>query len=128
MRAIEIAMVLLLTACDVDLFGNDTREIAGPYALRHSDEAARYFIRGGSRHESSDWAVDGSVLQIGWDQQHILVQREAFAGADTAWVVVDVGARTVSGPLSEAAARRLPGIAALRAIPAADAWALLKGK
>jgi len=124
LRTIAIAMALLLTGCmDQDPFGVTTRHIAGPYQLKQWDEGpVEYFIQGGPHQQFSDWAVDGSVLQIGWDRQHILVQREAFAGGDTAWVVVDVAARSVSRPLTESEARRLPGIAELRVMPAANAW------
>jgi hypothetical protein len=127
MRAIGVALVLLLASCmDQDPFGVTTRRIAGPYELKRWDEGpVQYLIQGGPRTNPTDWTVDGPILQLAWDRHHILVQRAAFAGGDTAWVVIDVARRSVTGPLTEAAARRLPGVGTLRAMSADSAWARL---
>jgi len=127
MRTIGIAVLAVLAGCmDQDPFGVTTRRIAGPYELKRWDEGpVQYFVQGGSRARFSDWAIDGAVLRIAWDEQHILVQREASAGRDTAWVVVDVVGRSVSGPLSESDARARSGLEPARAMPADSAWARL---
>ena len=108
-------------ACDQDPFGFSERRVAGDYRLNQF-ESGHYYLVGGPQPDNGGGAIDGTVLRLGWDARYIVVQRQALAGGDTAWMVVDVARRMVTGPFTERELRARPELARLQVVRADSAW------
>src|SRR4030095_156845 len=97
--AISVCAVVS-TACDVDLFGNDFRRVAGPYRL-YVWEGGKFALVTETTGEAGCGVLGGTVRQIGWNANVILADRETCGGrgARSGWMVVNVKTRAIEGPI-----------------------------
>jgi hypothetical protein len=121
-RALLVGLLLsLLAACDQDPFGFSERRVAGDYRLNEWEDGL-YYLVGGPTPDSGGGAINGTVLRLGWDSRYIIAQRQSMADGDTAWMVVDVARRSVTGPFTEQEIQARPELARLRTFRADSAW------
>jgi hypothetical protein len=102
------------------------RTVAGPYALKQWEDGSTYYLVGGPQPDSGGGAVNGAVIRLGWDARHVVAQRAATAGGDTAWVVIDVDTRRASHPMTDAELASREDLARLTTYRADSAWARLR--
>lgn len=91
------------------------RRLAGDFRLIREGEGI-YKLED-TREPENQLGNTGAVVRIGWDQQHILVERLASPAKGTpwsneaGWVVIDVDRRIVSPTLTEAEIRQRKDVA-----------------
>ena len=109
------------SACDVDLFGVDQRELIGPYSL-HVFEGGWYSL---DTKESPDscGVLGGRVLRVGWTSDFILAEQETCGGrgARSGWVVVNVKTQAVE-PIEASDIPNRPDVATIKVLEAEAAW------
>ncbi len=121
--ALLVSLAAVLAGCNVDL-GFGCRRIAGTYCLEQWEDNSTYYFndRAAESHDGGG-AIDGTVQRIAWTRDLILVERRAnFRGDLDGWMLVDVPARKVRGPIAEADAQAILTRAGMRPVSAADAW------
>ena len=121
-----IALVATLAACDIDLFGNDRRSIVGPYGLFVVEGGKYYLVL--DKFQDGCGILGGSVRQIGWSDQVILVDQETCGGrgASSGWVVVNVKTRKIDGPIDQSAIKARSDLSAIQVMTANSAWEKLR--
>jgi len=114
------ALVLILAACDVDLFGVDRQSLVGPYGI-YVAEGKFYLVL--DSVENVCGLVDGAISQIGWSDAVILVQVEPCVekGPPSGWRVVDVKTQKVQ-TIDEQTIKARPELARLKLMSADQAW------
>jgi hypothetical protein len=112
-----LALLPVLVTCLP--FGGSERRIAGPYRLEQWEDGATYYLRGpGEDPDGGGGLLEGTVTRIAWTRGVIVARRYAnFRGDPDGWMVIDVRARTLTGPLSDSALAARPDLAAIRTMP-----------
>jgi hypothetical protein len=103
------------------------------YWLWRADLDFYYLDRGRSQTPFDAGVVDGLVLQIGWDNDRIVVERKpGTGGGPPDWVLIEVSTHSLSTPLSAEEWKRARAeredLRSIRVRPVADAWVELGGK
>jgi hypothetical protein len=112
-------------SCDQDPFGMSRRRLVGQYRLQQWEDERTYYVLGDSAlGRGGDLA--GSVVFIGWNDRFIVAERRAMAGGVLGWMLIDVQAKVVSGPLDSAALLARPALADIRLLSPDSAWRRLK--
>jgi hypothetical protein len=112
--------VILIGCVDQDPFHLSERRIVGEYRLKQWEDFATYYLVTPATRASPGGVIEGTVAQVGWTPDKIVVRSKPLMG-DSTWVVINVS----SGAMERSAG--IPSVAkgvALR--PAAAAWAELK--
>jgi hypothetical protein len=120
-RAARWALVwLMVLACDQDPFHLAERRIAGDYRLNRWEDGATYYLVTPSTREAPGGVIEGTVAQIGWTADQIIVWSKPLMG-DSTWVVINVATGAV-----ERFAFLPPAAKTIALWPAAEAWADLR--
>lgn len=120
-----VAAIVALTACDIDLFGNGRRAIAGPYGL---------FIREGKFYVVLDkWEnnrpcgiLEGSVTELGWNDLLIVANQETCSGKPSGWMVIHIETGVIDPPIDSARLRTRSDLNRIQIMPVRSAWERLK--
>ena len=113
--------VLVLTSCDQDPFGFNTRTIAGVYQLERAE--SNYFLIDQHHPDAVGGVVEGVVLSIGWDQHRILVERHSiFRGDPDGLMVIELANGKILGPLHREDVAADPQLQGIKLLPVAEAW------
>jgi hypothetical protein len=121
-----IAALGMVVGCDQDPLGTSRRTILGDYQLKLWEDGSTYLLVDGSKSGTGWEVAGGSIIRVGWDQRRILVERHSTSiGGVDGFIVVDVAARTVSGPLSSSELAKNVDLAKIKLMPPAEAWKLL---
>ena len=115
-----------LAGCvDFDPFGTSTRTIIEPYEMLIWEDGATYYLSGPSHIEGGWGALDGTVNQIGWDKNIIIVlQNDDGQGAG--WRIVDAKSTSVSKLYSDKEFRALLDLERFNVSTADQAWRKLQ--
>ena len=132
MRTFYLSLLLLVTlngCVDADPFGLRQRDIVGDYALKQWEDFTTYYLED-SKKEYEDFPdhgpIGGTVVQIGWDDDYIVIQRNAhFGGTIDEWMIVDVSTKEVRGPFDWEELMLTEELGEIEIHKAADAWELL---
>ena len=99
-RFLAALAIFILMGCDQDPFGLSYKKLAGQYSLHQFESGDYYVVAPGAM--SGGGVLEGTVQEIGWNKDLILARRKAnFGGDKSGWMVIDVAAKTVSGPISD---------------------------
>ena len=96
----------LLTAsvvvASVFLFGCEpsTKHLVGGYSLERFDESGMYYVVD-PEDAPGGGVFDGTVSQLGWNQEWIIAQVTRLSVGQSGWYALDVKSKRVYGPISE---------------------------
>lgn len=80
--------------------------------------------------QTDNGPMDGTVIQLGWNDRLIVAQRKAVSGGTLAWMILDTKAETLEGPFTDEEFKvRLqvtPQLASIEVRAAEDAWQALR--
>ena len=96
MKHLLVTISLLLTTfgcVDLDLFGTSTKTIIGEYQLKQWEDKETYYLYG--PNETPWGAIDGAVLELGWNERHILVHQND-EGNGGGWRIIDTSTNKIS--------------------------------
>jgi hypothetical protein len=119
-QALVFATLGLFCSCDVDLFGLDSKQVAGGYRLTKWGEGGPGFVLFFPNDKGSEDATD-----IGWRKPFILVRDSTAEKQPDMWTVID----TTSGEKFSLSDEQRKGDARYRDIriySATEGWKLLK--
>lgn len=88
----------LFGCVDFDFFGASTKTIIGEYQLKQWEDKETYYLYG--PNESPWGAIDGTVLELGWNEQHILVLQNDD-GNGGGWRIIDTTSNRISPLLTK---------------------------
>ena len=127
MRFAVLSLLIALTVgCDQDPFGMSSREIVGPYELQMWEDGVTFYLQGPSNiHNSAHGALEGIVIEIGWNEELILVLQNDD-GSGGGWRIIEIESRTVSSIVDEAYIEQRPVLRDLNVYSAAEAWERLR--
>jgi hypothetical protein len=117
-RALVLAAFAFLCSCDVDLFGLDSKQVAGGYRLTKWQGGV--FVLFSPKDRGSEDAT-----HIGWQKPFILVRNSDSEKQPDMWTVID----TASGKkisLSDEQRKSDAEYRDIRIYSAAEGWELLK--
>ncbi len=116
----------LVAGCDQDPFGQNYRRIAGDYYILQWEDGQTYYLEDDStlRSEPGGGVVGGTILEIGWKDNYIVVKRRSnFCGDADAWMIVNVRESTISGPHHELPA--VNEVSDIKILEPKEAWSTL---
>lgn len=115
-------MLFTLSACDFALFSN-SRQLVGDYYLLQWEDFQTYYIEDKQKTfaDQPGGAIDGTVLEIGWDSNTILINRKGVVGGD-GWIAIDVNSRTILGPLKDFDKSANTKLSKIKTVTAQEAW------
>ena len=117
--------LLLLSGCDQDPLGCSIGTLPGGYGLQQWDSGDLYYLKGPGETETGG-VLEGTVSQIGWNDQFIVAERHStFRGDADGWMLVNVRSHQISGPYRESAWRKNPVLSNVRVYKASSAWQTL---
>jgi len=119
-----ISASMTLTACDQDPLGLSYREIAnGIYLQRWEDGKTFYLQTKETLGSNGAGFLDGTVLNIGWNKNLILVEKHSsYQGDPSGWYVIPISTKKIQGPLSEKEIKKIPGTKEIELVTAQSAW------
>jgi hypothetical protein len=119
-----ITASITLTACDQDPFGLSYREIAnGIYLQRWEDGKTFYLQTKETLGSNGSGFLDGTVQNIGWNKNLILVEKHSsFRGDPSGWYVISISTKKIKGPLSEKEIKQIPETKEIELVTAHTAW------
>jgi hypothetical protein len=129
--AVVVALVMAVAACDIDPFGFDRRTIVGPYGL-FVGEGKFYLILDKWENNRPCGILDGSVTELGWNDQVILVNQEtrSCGGKPSGWMVINVKTGLIEPPVDSATLhakfQTRPDLSRIQVMSARAAWDRLK--
>ena len=123
-RRVGALLSLCTLGCNQNPLRVACRPVEGPYCLERS-ENGRYYLRDRRQSDGLDrgGVLGGPALRLTRAPGVILAQRQSIAGGEIEWMLVNVGADTIIGPLTQAdvdARSALPR--ASEAVPSALLW------
>lgn len=125
----------LITVCFVAcsyLYDPSERKLAGGYYLQRWEDGKTYYIEKKGKSEKGEQGggvINGTVEQIGWNADYILVRRRStFRGDPDGWMVLQVKGRSevMKGPYNDEAMRQLPEGKGMRFMTPQEAWESLR--
>ena len=89
---------LLLCGCN-----GSTKAVAGGYALTRFDEGGTtYYLTASGERSSGGGVFDGTVQEIGWNNDWILARiNRLYQGDTNGWYALNLKTRQVIGPIQE---------------------------
>ena len=127
MTARRWMMIAILTGLVTGCIGwgdaaNRGRTIRGPYRLVRWEGGPPYYVYGPGDNAGGG-AIGGTVERIGWSDSLIIAERRAtFGGVVDGWMVINVNAHSVAGPVSDEAIAAEQGLAGIKTIAPAAAY------
>jgi len=125
LRVLVVGLVFLQAACDIDLFGNDRRAIVGPYGL-FLGEGKFYLILDKWDNKQPCGILEGSVTELGWNDEVILANQQTCSGKPSGWMVVHVKTGMIDPPINSVRLQKRPDLSRIQVMPAGTAWDRLK--
>jgi hypothetical protein len=117
-----IGVVLIaLAACDIDVFGNDRRTVAGPYGLFVAD-GKFYLIFDKWDNLRPCGILEGSITELGWNDQIILAKQDTCSGKPSGWMVVHVDTGVIDPPIDSAKLQMRSDLTRIQVMPVDVAW------
>lgn len=93
--------MLQLGCMDQDPFGQTTRDIIGSYELQQWEDGQTYYLKGPSKISNEAYgAIEGTVGQIGWNDNYILVWQNE-CGSGRGWRLINLKDNSVSALISK---------------------------
>ena len=131
MRIFYLSLILAVavSACvDADPFDLSERDIVGDYELEQWEDFSTYYFEDTER-EYADFPdygpIGGTVVQIGWDEDFIIIQRKAhWGGQIDGWMLVDVASKQITGPVAWEKLMLNEALRDIKIYTAAQAWEL----
>ena len=113
----------IISGCHFDPFGLNSKTIVGSYSLEKWEDGVTYYLNGPGNNEG--WGVlEGTVKEIGWDEQYILVfQNDNCCGSG--WRIVNSKTKTISPLIKANDVKRHSEINGLATFSASVAWSQL---
>jgi hypothetical protein len=124
-------LILAAAACAVLVsgcfwFGNEDRRILGSYRLEQWEDGATYYLVKRGAADSGGGVIEGTVIEIGWNDRYILVNRHANARSDSdGWMYIDSESGKLVGPDPKLNIRSRPEILGIQVYSAKVAWGKL---
>ena len=116
-----IGLTFLCGCMDQNPLGLNTKELAGQYSLHQFEGGLYYVTKPGD--DGGGGILEGTVLEIGWNNDIILAKRRAnFRGDPDGWMVINIAKREVSGPISEEERRSNPQYSKIETVSPDVAW------
>lgn len=82
--------------------GKTTKTLAGGYRLERFNENGKHYLISPENDLSGGGVFDGTVEEIGWNQDWILARVTRLAQSDTnGWYALDLKTKHVVGPIQE---------------------------
>ena len=124
LRRVGALLSLCTLGCNQDALRTACRQVEGPYCLERFEDG-RYYLRDRRQGDgfNGGGALGGPALRLSRAPGVILAQRQSKVGGQIEWMLVNVGADTIIGPLTQAdvdARSALPR--AVEAVPSAVLW------
>lgn len=103
------------------------RPIVGGYRLEQFENYNFYLHKDGVDDTKIGGSIlEGIVLKIGWNEQFIVAERQAFSQGDpNGWMIIDVRSGAINGPFSEAELRKRSEAQGIQLLTVTDAWGKL---
>ena len=96
---VTISLLVTVFGCvDLDVFGTSTKTIIGEYQLKQWEDKETYFLYG--PNETPWGAIDGTVLELGWNEQYILVLQNDD-GNGGGWRIINTSSNKISSLLTK---------------------------
>lgn len=116
------ASALLLAGCNLDLFC-DCKALPGGYSLERWEDGVTFYLDAPGERKDGGGAIDGTVLEMGWNDTLIAAKRHAmFRGDGDGWMVIDIASGSIRGPITDAEFADIARRAKLTVLPARQAW------
>lgn len=118
---LAISLLITISACvDMDLFGASTRDIIGDYELKQWEDNETYYLLG--PNETPWGAIDGAVLELGWNEQYIVVLQKDN-GNGGGWRVINVSTDVISRlQTKQEILSKSKELSEIKTVPAKFAW------
>jgi len=108
---------IILCGCDPS-----TKNLVGGYKLERFNENMMYYVIAPG---DPGWGgvFEGTVDQIGWNQDWILARVKKMSHGDTnGWYAVDLKTKQVIGPIQESELRTNPSLSKIKCRSAEEVW------
>jgi hypothetical protein len=80
-----------------------TKSLVGGYRLERFAENGKYYLENAEAELNGGGVFDGTVEEIGWNQDWIVARITRLASTDTnGWYALDLKTKQVIGPIGEA--------------------------
>ncbi len=107
-------------------FGVSERRIVGDYRLEQWEDGTTYYLIKAGAPDSGVGVIEGTVIEIGWNDRYILVNRHAsWGGEPNGWMILDSQSGTLTGPTLNSDLRTRPEVRGIKVYSAKDAWSKL---
>lgn len=118
---VTISLLVSIFGCvDMDWLGGSTKTILGEYQLKQWEDKETYYLDG--PNETPWGAIDGTVLELGWNEQHILVLQNDD-GNGGGWRVIDTYSNSISSLLTKTDILLMSKeLSEIKTVSAATAW------
>jgi hypothetical protein len=93
-----------LILCCIFLFGcnQSKRKLVDGYVLERFDENGKYYLVSPETELSGGGAFDGTIQEIGWNQDWILAQVTRIYRGDTdGWYALNLKTKQIIGPIQD---------------------------
>jgi hypothetical protein len=92
----SLAASLFLGGCE-----SSTKDLVGGYRLQRFDQDGDYCVVA-PNDPAGGWVFDGTIDQVGWNQNWILARvRKFYLGDTNGWYALNVRTKRVFGPVGE---------------------------
>jgi hypothetical protein len=100
------------------------RAIVGGYRLEQFENNNFYLHKDGVDDTKIGGSIlEGIVLRLGWSEQFIVAERQAFYQGDpNGWMIVDVRSGAISGPFRETELRTRSDVHGIQIFSVNEAW------
>jgi hypothetical protein len=115
-----VGLMFLIGCVDQDPFHAAERRVVGDYRLKRWEDFATFYLVTPPTRGAPGGVIEGTVAQIGWTADEIVVRSKPLMG-DSTWIVINVATGAM-----ERSTNAPPSTRAVTLAPAAEAWAKLK--
>lgn len=115
---IAIATSIFVCGCEPS-----TKDVTHGYRLERFDENGQYYVIA-PKDLSGGGVFDGTIEQIGWNQDWILARVTRLYHGDTnGWYALDLKTKRMVGPIQESELRANPALSKIKCRDAETVWA-----
>jgi hypothetical protein len=104
------------------VFFRMAKRLPGGYELLRWEDNVTHYITAPGKDVNGCGAIEGTVTEIGWNFRYIVARRKSCSGGSEGWMVIDTHTRRVTGPMTEAALRKVDDVKNIPLHGAAIAW------
>lgn len=114
MKHLTVSAVLILLVL-LNLFvcgcGQSSTKLTHGYKLERFQENGKYYVVYPADEPTGGGVFDGTIEEIGWDQEWIVARVTRLASCDTnGWYALDLKTKRVIGPIQESELRTNPAL------------------